>query len=144
MGTKKNISSFVARLKVAYPYYFKELTDEEFMALVNMYEEELAIYNEKTLSTAVKTIIRKYKFMPSLKEILDECEGCKSHEKSLIVERMIKAGYFHDQREIEKTYHFLEEGIIPDWLLADMRKYGYEDDKLLTNNETKLLEVSNA
>lgn len=144
MENKKIITSFIARLKIAYPYYFKELTDEEFVGLLNMYQEELSNYNEITLSTALKTIIRKNKFMPSLKEILDECEVCKSHKRSLVVERMIKAGYFHDQREIEKTYHFLEEGIIPDWLLADMKKYGYDDDKLLTAREIKLLEENNA
>ncbi len=144
MENKKIITSFIARLKIAYPYYFKELTDEKFVGLLNMYQEELSNYNEITLSTALKTIIRKNKFMPSLKEILDECEVCKSHKRSLVVERMIKAGYFHDQREIEKTYHFLEEGIIPDWLLADMKKYGYDDDKLLTAREIKLLEENNA
>lgn len=143
MEQSKLISSIIAKLKVAYPYYFKELADEEFVGLINMYQEELSIYNEITLVTAVKSIIRKNKFMPTLKELLDECEVCRTNRKNLVIEKMIKAGYFKDPREIDKTYHFLEKGIIPDWLLADMKKYGYDDDKLLENNESKLLEVSN-
>lgn len=144
MEQSKLISGVIAKLKVAYPYYFKELTDEEFVGLLSMYQEELSMYSESTLLTAVKNIIRRSKFFPTLKELLDECEGCKSHKRSLVIERMKQAGYFHNEREIEKTYHFLEEGIIPDWLLADMKKYGYEEDNLLINKETKLLEVNNA
>lgn len=144
MEINKTISSFIARLKVAYPYYFKELTDEEFVGLLNMYQEELSNYNEITLATAIKHIIRNCKFMPSLKEIIDICETCRGNRQNVVIEKMIRAGYFKDPREIDKTYHFLEEGIIPEWLLADMKKYGYDDDKLLTNNEIKLLEGNNA
>lgn len=143
MEQSKLISSIIAKLKVAYPYYFKELTDEEFFGLITMYQEELSIYNEITLVTAVKSIIRKNKFMPTLKELLDECELCRTNKKNLVIEKMIEAGYFKNPREIDKTYHFLEEGIIPNWLLYDMKKYGYDDEKLLKNNESKLLEASN-
>ena len=57
---------------------------------------------------------------------------------------MIKAGYFKDSREIEKTYHFLEEGIVPDWLLEDMKKYGYEDGhNLISADSNKMLGGAN-
>ncbi len=140
MEQSKLISVVIARLKIAYPYYFKELTMEELAGLVSMYQEELSIYNEPTLMNAIKSIIRKNKFMPTLKEILDECELCKTSQKNIVIEKMIKAGYFKDSKEIDKTYKFMEEGIIPNWLLEDMKKYGYEDSHdFISTNSTKML-----
>ncbi len=145
MEQSKLISIVIARLKIAYPYYFKELTMEELARLVSMYQEELSIYNEPTLMNAIKSIIRKNKFMPTLKEILDECELCKTSQKNIVIERMIKAGYFKDPKEIDKTYKFMEEGIIPNWLLEDMKKYGYEDNRdLISANSTKMLNTGGA
>lgn len=140
MEQSKLISVVITRLKIAYPYYFKELTMEELAGLVSMYQEELSIYNEPTLMNAIKSIIRKNKFMPTLKEILDECELCKTSQKNIVIEKMIKAGYFKDSKEIDKTYKFMEEGIIPNWLLEDMKKYGYEDSHdFISTNSTKML-----
>ena len=116
MEQSKLISVIIVKFKIAYPYYFKELTDEELAGLIAMYQEELSCYNELTLVSAVKSIIRKNKFMPTLNELIEECELCKTTQKNIVIEKMIKAGYFKDSREIEKTYHFLEEGIIPNWL----------------------------
>lgn len=143
MEQSKLISMIIVKFKIAYPYYFKDLTDEELAGLIAMYQEELSCYNELTLVSAVKSIIRKNKFMPTLNELLEECELCKTTQKNIVIEKMIKAGYFKDSREIEKTYHFLEEGIIPKWLLEDMKKYGYEDGHNLISTNSKMLGGSN-
>lgn len=144
MEQSKLISMIIVKFKIAYPYYFKDLTDEELAGLIAMYQEELSCYNELTLVSAVKSIIRKNKFMPALNELLEECELCKTTQKNIVIEKMIKAGYFKDSREIEKTYHFLEEEIIPDWLLEDMKKYGYEDGhNLISADSNKMLGGAN-
>lgn len=144
MEQSKLISMIIVKFKIAYPYYFKDLTDEELAGLIAMYQEELSCYNELTLVSAVKSIIRKNKFMPALNELLEECELCKTTQKNIVIEKMIKAGYFKDSREIEKTYHFLEEGIIPKWLMEDMKKYGYEDGRnLISTNSNKMLGGAN-
>lgn len=140
MEQSKLISVIIAKLKIAYPYYFKDLTDEEFAGLFSLYQEELIGYNEETITSAIKYIIRQNKFMPTIKEILDECEKHKTNKQNYIIKKMIDAGYFHDANEIDKTYRFIEQGIIPDWLLNDMKKYGYiEENTLLTNQQNKLL-----
>ena len=142
MEQSKLISLIIAKLKLAYPYYFKDLTDEEFTGLFSLYQEELVGYNEATLISAIKSIIRQNKFMPTIKEILDACENHKTHKQNIIIEKMIDDGYFHNANEIDKTYNFIEQGIIPDWLLKDMKKYGYvEEVTLLTNQENKLLGI---
>lgn len=139
MEHSKLISGMIAKFKIAYPYYFKDLKSEELIGMISMFQEELSGYNELTISNATKSIIRKNKFMPTLKEIIDECENVRTYKINVIIEKMKKAGYFKDPREIDKTYKFIEEGIIPDWLIEDMKKYGYEEEKSLGYNNLKLL-----
>ncbi|MDO4394894.1 MAG: replicative helicase loader/inhibitor [Mycoplasmatota bacterium] len=139
MEHSKLISGMIAKFKIAYPYYFKDLKNEELIGMISMFQEELSGYNELTISNATKSIIRNNKFMPTLKEIIDECEKAKTYKTNAVIEKMIKAGYFKDPREIDKTYKFIEEGIIPDWLVEDMKKYGYEEEKSLEYNNFKLL-----
>lgn len=139
MEHSKLISGMIAKFKIAYPYYFKDLKNEELIGMISMFQEELSGYNELTISNATKSIIRKNKFMPTLKEIIDECENVRTYKINVIIEKMKKAGYFKDPREIDKTYKFIEEGIIPDWLVEDMKKYGYEEEKSLGYKSLKLL-----
>ena len=93
MEPSKSISTIIAKLKIAYSYYFKELSNEEFIGLISMYQEELENYNDLTLTTAIKTIIRNNKFMPTLKEIIDECERCRTYNGNSILEKMRNDGY---------------------------------------------------
>lgn len=139
MEHSKLISGMIAKFKIAYPYYFKDLKNEELIGMISMFQEELSGYNELTILNATKSIIRKNKFMPTLKEIIDECENVRTYKINVIIEKMKKAGYFKDPREIDKTYKFIEEGIIPDWLVEDMKKYGYEEEKSLGYKNLKLL-----
>ena len=41
MEQSKLISGMILKLKVAYPYFFKDLEDEEFVALTKMYQEQI-------------------------------------------------------------------------------------------------------
>jgi hypothetical protein len=132
------ISSIILKLKLAYPSYFNKLTDEELIALAQMYKDELSKYNEKTLNIAIKNAIRSYKYMPSLNEIIEECESNKTHNANTIIERMKKDGYFKSPSELDKVYMWLAKGIIPSWLREDMKNY---QQGLLTNN-TRLIEMS--
>lgn len=72
MEQSKLISIVIAKFKIAYPYYFKDLTDEEFLGLVSLYQEELGIFHPIALLNAIKVIIRNNKFMPTLADIIDE------------------------------------------------------------------------
>ena len=123
MKKSKKISSFIATLKIAYPRYFNEMINEDFISFTNMLEDMLGNYNEQTLDNVAKEIIKTKKYMPSMSEIIELCDNCKIYVQNEIVEYMIKDGYFHSPREIEKVYLWLEEGIIPAWLKEDMKKY---------------------
>lgn len=136
MEKSKLISNLIAKLKVAYPYYFDKLNNDMFLGLVALYQEHLSSFNEQTLKKAFNSIIHKNKFMPSLSEIIEECEKNITYNRNYVIEKMIDNGYFTNSREIEKTYHFLEEGIIPKWLQKDMREY---EQRLLAKENLKMI-----
>ena len=147
MEKSKLIGSLMIKLKIAYPYYFKDLTEEETLGLYATYEEELSQYNEETIIIAIKNIIRNNKYMPSLSEIIEQCDKYRTHQTNEIVELMWKDGYFKKgtygelddaqaYKNYNKTLKFIEEGIIPEWLREDMKKYY---NILLTNKEIKYI-----
>lgn len=139
MEQSRLISSAIVKLKIAYPYYFKDLKTEELAGMISMYQEFLSGYNELTLNNAIKSIISKSKYMPSINELINECETSKTFRAVPILDMMFKDGYFkkgvheledvYATRNYEKALMWIENGIIPDWLLEDMKKYGYVEDK---------------
>lgn len=137
---QSQFSSMMAQLKLAYPYYFKDLKKEEVIALARLYKENLN-FDFSVIESAIKRIIRTHKFMPSIGEIVEECENSSRNRKFDVIERMKADGYFKSSYELEKTYHFLEDGTIPKWLLEDMKRYGYQEQNSLTNTETKRIGV---
>ncbi len=123
MEQSKSISLAIAKLKIAYPYYFNKLTDEEFIGFISMYQEYLSNYPEVILLKAVKMLIGSKEFMPSIKEIIDACEKVSENQKSWILEEMAKDGYFKSVVEIDKANKYVSDGNIPTWLLRDMQEY---------------------
>ena len=150
MEQSKLISEIVMKLKTMYPYYFEKMDEMQIASLCKTYQEELSQYNEETITTAIKNIIRNNKYMPSLSEIIEECDKCKTHKANEIVEKMWEDGYFKKgpygelddsqaYRNYNKTLKFIEEGIIPEWLRNDMKKYYTQ---MITNQEPKLLSTT--
>lgn len=134
---RKEISKFILILKTAFPYSFKDMTNEETENIVLLYQEMLGSYNYETLEKVAKEIIKTKKYLPSISEIIELCEKNKVHNRNRIIELMVNDGYFKSPLEIEKVYMWINEGIIPSWLKEDMKKYynlGIE------NKEIKLLE----
>lgn len=135
-------SSMIAKLKVAFPYYFKDMSKEEIYEMIRTYKDSLN-YNPIIIESAIKEIIKTSKFMPSIGEIIEACEKVCTHQKLDVIEKMKKDNYFKSDWEVEKIYRFIEKGLIPDWLLDDMKRYGFVEERMITNNETKYLEVNN-
>lgn len=152
MEISKLVSSIIAKLKIAYPYYFKELNDEEFIGLTGMYQEQLGCYDYEIVMRAINKIIKTSKFMPTIAEILDNCENQVSSYSLEILNKMKEDGYFkygvcgeldesQQSRNYEKAINFVSRGIIPEWLLEDMQKYGYKVNTLLPDKGEERKEV---
>lgn len=133
MDQSKLISSVIARLRVAYPHQFKDYNDEMLLGLVKLYQDNLIGYRPETIVTSIDEIIKEFKFMPTIAEIIEKCEKNRFIYENEILEKMNKAGYFKNIRELEKTYSFLERNVIPEWFYEDMKKYGFVSYKAITN-----------
>ena len=98
-----------------------------------MYKEQLNGYSYNLVSKAIDKIISKNKYMPSIAEIIDECESVNVNYLLSIVKVMYDDGYFHKgierlsdeqaSRNYDKTINWLEKGIIPSFLKNDMEEY---------------------
>lgn len=109
----------VKGLKVLGLAYSKDFTQEECAT----YYEFLQEYSYDTFRTAVKSIIKKSKYIPKISELIDECENYKEELKFEVIEFMKRSGYFKDSIEYEKTINWFSKGIIPSWLREDLNYY---------------------
>ena len=135
MEKSKLISVFIAKLKMAFPNYFKVLSNQQMLDLIALYQDMLGGYNEQILDKVAKDIIKTRKYMPSIAEIVELCDNTKIEVRNDIVEKMKEDGYFKSPNELDKIYMWLEEGIIPEWFKKDMMTYY---NKMI--NKNKLIE----
>lgn len=133
MDQSKLISSVIAKLRVAYPYQFKDYDDEMLLGLIKLYQDNLIVYRPETIVTSIDEIIKESKFMPTIAEIMEKCEKNRFIYENEILEKMNKAGYFKNPRELEKAYSFLERNVIPKWFYEAMKEYGFVAYKAITN-----------
>lgn len=142
MEQSKLISGVIAKLRIAYPYYFKELDEEMLLGLIKMYQDQITGYTPEIVLKAIDEIIRTSKFMPTIADILEKCDSQAKTYTFDILKIMLEDGYFkrgsygelednHAIRNYEKATMWLSKGIIPEWLLEDMKKYGYKVNILL-------------
>lgn len=99
--------------------YGKEYTTIE----LEQHYDFLREYSYETFVAAIKSIIRKSKFLPKITELLEECEKFKEQIKFNVIEFMNSKGYFKHIREYEKATDFMTRGIVPEWLQEDINKY---------------------
>lgn len=116
--------------------YGKELSKEH---LSICYEYFMDV-DENAFKRAIKRIVVKSKFFPTVSELVELSADEQSKEKYDILDLMYKDGYFkygvigeleaeQESRNYDKATMFLSSGVIPYWLLEDMKKYGYKVPK---------------
>ena len=71
---QSNLSKIFKALKLAYPYYFKTLTEEDSAMFLQLYYSKLKKYRYEIVSKAIDNLIITNDFMPSLAEVIKECD----------------------------------------------------------------------
>lgn len=143
---QSELSKIIAKLKIAYAYYFKELDEDLIVAMASLFYENLKDYEYERVNKAINNIIRKSKYMPSISDILEEIDKIDKIIEFDILKKMLEDGYFkygaygeldpvQQVRNYEKATMWLEKGIIPEWLLQDMMKYGYKQPLAYTEKK---------
>ena len=110
---------FLKVIKILQASYLKDF-DEDAIKIWYIQFKDIK-YN--ILLNAVTSIVRKNKYMPSISEILEECDNASNKVKYDILEKMKKSNYFKTSLEYEKANKWLEKNIIPEWFKNDMKLY---------------------
>lgn len=127
-----NFSKIVNVLRIAYPYYFKDMEKESTIMFNQLYYSKLKRYDYVVVSNAINNIIENSEFMPTIAEIMAECDKETRKLYKIKIDKMYSNGYFKTDQEYGKALQWLfeERPIIPSWLLDEIK--GYEE-KLLTS-----------
>ena len=112
--------------------YGKEYTQIETKQIYDFLKE----YNYETFTKAIKNIIRTSKFVPKIADLIEECERCKTTNRTEVIKYMWNSGYFklsyrpehqlsdeHAMRNYNKVIMWLERDLLPDWLQEDINYY---------------------
>lgn len=131
-----NFSEIVNILRIVYPYYFKDMEKESTIMFNQLYYSKLKKYNYVVVSSAINKIIEKSEFMPTIAEILTECDKETRRLYKIKIDKMYANGFFKTDQEYGKALQWLFEDkpIIPNWLLEEIN--GYEE-KLLISKKNK-------
>lgn len=78
--TKEETIKIMAILKAAYPTYYKDQTKEEAAMSVGVWQATLIEYDYKSVSAAIKEIIKTMKYPPSIAEIIDKIETAQQEK----------------------------------------------------------------
>lgn len=131
--TQEELTKGLAYLGMAYGKEYSSIECEQ-------HYDFLREYNYQTFVEAVKSIIKKSKFLPKITELLEECEKHKEHTKFEVLEFMKSKGYFKATNEYEKAIKYLETNVIPEWFRNDLNEhYKMMQQVKLEHKETLLI-----
>lgn len=132
---QSNFSRIVNVLRIAYPYYFKDMEKESTIMFNQLYYSKLKRYDYIVVSSAINKIIEKSEFMPTIAEILTECDKETRRLYKIKIDKMYANGFFKTDQEYGKALQWLFEDkpIVPNWLLEEIN--GYEEKLLISKNK---------
>lgn len=132
---QSNFSKIVNVLRIAYPYYFKDMEKESTIMFNQLYYSKLKKYDYVVVSSAINKIIEKSEFMPTIAEILTECDKETRRLYKIKIDKMYANGFFKTDQEYGKALQWLFEDkpIVPNWLLEEIN--GYEEKLLISKNK---------
>lgn len=135
---QSNFSKIVNVLRIAYPYYFKDMEKESTIMFNQLYYSKLKKYDYIVVSSAINKIIEKSEFMPTIAEILTECDKETRRLYKIKIDKMYANGFFKTDQEYGKALQWLFEDkpIIPNWLLEEIN--GYEEKLLISKKQIKM------
>lgn len=128
-----DFNKLIKALTIAYPYYFKDMDKDNALLFNQLYFNKLKKYDYQVAAKAIDNIISNNNYMPTLAEIIKECDKEYKIYNKLKIEELYRQGYFKTDEEYGKAVMWLLEDkpIIPNWLEQDMKKI--TNIKLLDN-----------
>lgn len=126
---------FTSYMKYLGTAYRKEYTQEELELNFDFLRE----YSSKVFANAIKSIIRRSKFAPSISELIEECDKQKENYKNDVLEYMKKCGYFKAPQEYDKAVQWLLHNNVPSWFKEDMNEYAKQMNNSRLETKERIL-----
>lgn len=107
---KKDILECLSLLKVAYPYIYRDISDGDAKALVNLWSFSFADSDPQTVKFAVSELIKRSNYAPSIADIRDYISSMEDiasgvpsdAEMWMILVRAVRNGNYNAREEFEK------------------------------------------
>ena len=128
-------AEFLKGIKMIESFYHTEFNQED----LKLWYGALKKIPYEIYIKAIGELVRVSKYLPTIAEILKQCELAKMDDRMKIIEGMKKSGYFKSDTEYIKSLEWIEKGIIPKWFEEDMKKF-VSKQKLLVSKNTEGLE----
>lgn len=122
---QSNFSKIFKALKLAYPYYFKNMSEEDSAMFLQLYYSKLKKYKYEIVAKAIDRLITTNDYMPTLAEVIKECEKEFKNYYRKVLEEMYLDNYFANDNEYGKAVMWLLEDkpVIPSWLSKDINTF---------------------
>lgn len=103
-------------LKTAYPNFYKEMSKQEMLNVVDLWADMFKNDNSKLVTVAVKELINSFQYPPTIADIKNKIYNLTNEEKtpSELWDRLQKAisrGIYHSEEEFEKLPEEVKEFI---------------------------------
>lgn len=140
-----NKLEFMKCMKILQASYMKDFDESQLQAWYIQFQN----IKYEVLEKAINKLVRVNKYLPSIAEILEECDKYKGVTKHEVLEYMRIKGYFKVLEEYEKAQNWVAKGLYPEWFAKDMKEYHkalFNDKELdyipIQLNEVKAIETT--
>lgn len=135
---------FTEGMKILSSCYHKDISTDDFV----IWYELLQDIEPEVFKKSIIDLCKERSYMPTIHDILDKTVTTKNNYYLSILEQMKKYGYFklgvepllpeHEERNYDKSIRWIERGIIPEFLMNDMRRYMNDSEKLESKNHYQI------
>lgn len=131
-------AEFMKAIKQLTIFYNKDFNSEQISQWYSFLKNE----SLENFDKAIELAIRNSGYIPTISELLKNIKFIQKQEYLDTVELMKENNYFHNEKELQNTLHFIDVGVIPYWLKQDMEYY-LNKKILITTNEILAIENKN-
>lgn len=131
-------AEFMKAMKKLTIFYNKDFNSEQLSQWYSFLKNE----SLENFDKAIELAIRNSSYIPTISELLKNIKFIQKQEYLDAVELMKENNYFHNEKELQNTLHFIDVGVIPYWLKLDMEYYLNKNKKILITTNG-ILEIEN-
>ena len=107
------LSKIITQLKFAYPYYFKDMTNDEFVGMAKLYGEHLKDYDYNIIEKAIFNITSIEEYMPTIARIKKEISSMiapsiprAEDEWNKVLDLVHKYGSYNEEKALSEMNNY--------------------------------------